>query len=193
MIILHIGLPKTASSKLLDYIDKYTDISSIKGRTSELSMSEALNFNYNSLSHNNNYFIKSPDFLTNKELPKLIERINQSGHQIKLILGVRDIVNMSYSLYNHWHKRNELPIGNKCPLDTYNFFLSPFFLNINTHISFLKKYDTIIYNIDNYKGTWQSFFSDLFKLLEIKVDIKNLVDEKIDITTYMDIDNFLIS
>ena len=193
MIIIHIGLPKTASSKILNYINLYTDISTKfwmkENSKSEIPMKEALEFNYKSLSYDKNYFIKNPTFIVHKKLPELLKRIKNSGHQFKLIVGVRDIVNMSYSLYNHWYKRNELR-GYKCALDVYNCVLAKFFSNIKKSIKFLKKYDTIIYNVDNYEGDWFTFFSELFKLLEIKVDIKkSLPNEKLMIPKYSDIDN----
>lgn len=198
MIIIHIGLPKTASTKFLLYINKYTNISTTfwiknnetKNKLREMRMIEALKFDYKSLSYNKNYFIKSPDFIYNCKLSDLLDKIKQSGHKFKIIVGIRDIKNVSYSLYNHWKRTNELQKNQKCPLDVYNTVLSKFFSNIDKQMLFLKNYDTIIYNIDNYKGTWFTFFSDIFKLLEIKEDIKeSLPDEKIQISKYTDVDN----
>ena len=72
-------------------------------------------------------------------------------------------------------------------LDIYNNVLSTFYKDIEKHLDFLKKHNTIIYNINNCKGTIYDFLKKMFDLMEIEVKIDDgLPNININITKKVD-------
>jgi len=60
-----------------------------------------------------------------------------------------------------------------------------FYSNIDSKIKFFKNYDSVIYNIENCNLTLSNFLNQIFKLLDIKVNInKNIPDININISDH---------
>ena len=174
MIIINIGLPKTMTTELRNYIDKYTNINVLNKQ--EISFEEALNINYKELDRNKIYYYKNPNFIRRLDvLEKLIQIINDSNHKLFFILGVRNIIDNIYSLFYHFRdwENGKVMIKDKLYISeiVYTKHLSAFYNDIKKHIDFLKKYNTIIYNINNCNFKLNEFLKKIFNLMEIEVKI----------------------
>jgi len=189
MIIINIGLAKTMTTELIKFIDNYTDI--IVLNKYEIKFNEALNIDYLNLDKTKIYYYKNPLFIFNPKLEILIKKIEENNHKVILIFGVRNIIDNIYSLYDHWvnwDNGSMLKRFNcKDVLDIYNNVLSTFYKDIEKHLDFLKKHNTIIYNINNCKGTIYDFLKKMFDLMEIEVKIDDgLPNININITKKVD-------
>ena len=190
MIIINIGLPKTMTTMLHRYINNYTDITTIF--SGEFTVQTALEYDYNKLKKDKNYYMKNPTMIINQvELTKIIQKIKKSGHQVKLILGIRDMLNQIISLCNHWnnakHARHLLYEGEEHIhyKEIYNKIMVKFYTNIDSKIKFLKNYDSVIYNLEHCNMTLSNFLNQLFKSLAIKVNINiNIPDINMNISNY---------
>lgn len=191
IILINIGLPKTMSTDLQNYIHMHTDIISIFPWR-EPEQTEINDYDFNKLDKNKIYWIKNPTFILSESfILKIIKKLNNIGFQVKLIFGVRDILNQIISLTNHWNKRREYgnllihPEENIRYIEVYNKIMIKFYSNIDSKISFLKNYDFVIYNLENCNMSLRNFLIELFKLLDIQVNINiTLPDIDIKISDY---------
>ena len=221
MIILHIGLPKTATTLIFQTLTFGTNVIVIPdlfhlevinemekyninyknlndndkiiefnkhdyGNYLEPSIPTVMSINYEDLDINNIYFIKNPLFvLDNYNL--IVEKIKKAGHEVKIILGVRNIIDESYSLHYHWESL-KLEI-NSCVNVLYNHILSRFYNNINNIIETLfNNDDAIIYNFDNLINyTDKQFILTLFNELKVPIVFNdNVIVKNILINKYED-------
>lgn len=218
MIVLHMGLPKTASSLFLHtlfilsdmiliqdiynleaidqvnhhhpgYINlnnhdkiiifnKYMDVSNY----GESTINTCMSINFEDLHKDKVYFIKNP-LLIIENYDLLIEKIKKAGHEVKVIVGVRNLIDATYSLRNHW---KVMPL-----IDVYKNVLIKFYENIDTIVKNLTFHKAIIYNFDNLVNFKSKDF--IIKLLdEIKFPIiinHDLLVSNIIINHYEDTEN----
>lgn len=139
---------------------------------SEASHETVMKINFKELDSQKIYFIKNPQFIIDDNYHSLVDKIQNEGHIVKIIVGVRNLVDTTYSLYNHWKRGAENIIINKTPITLYNNYLFKYYENINEIMEKLKKYTHVVYNFDNLIGyTNKDLVSKLFEDTNININI----------------------
>jgi len=139
---------------------------------SEATYKSVMKINFRELDPQKIYFIKYPQFIIDDNYHSLVDKIQKEGHLVKIIVGVRNLIDCTYSLHNHFKSRGESIHINQTPMTLYKNYLSKFYENIDEIIEKLQKYDHIIYNFDNLLGyTNKDLVSKLFEDTNIKINI----------------------
>lgn len=223
MIILHIGLPKTASSLFLETIVKNTNvvlIGDIFGEdlsnkmltinpsyhqlsqtdkisltnsyfrentdedvaaTSEASFKTIESLDLDTLDKTKVYLIKSPNVIISGT--HLLERFKNYDH--KIIAGVRNLIDMTYSLHYHWKRRGDCMELNKDVKKLYRDFLFRFYENMEC-IS--RDVNPLFYNFDRLGGlSNKDFIMLIFNMLNVRIQYNDNYNSDIVVNNHADV------